>query len=118
MYECHTVGVDAVKRCTLVVMIEIVDIDHHLRIKIPMMFQRLDLSLETMKGKTYCFGPGKRRQDYHTKHCGACFSLKWCLYRIPITTVAVYHCQNPEKLNSMHSLGSVFLSKGIRGLEL
>ena len=62
MYECHTVGVDVVKHRTLVVMIEIMDIGHHRRIQIPMTFQRLDLSLEIMKGKTYCFGPGKRRQ--------------------------------------------------------
>jgi len=62
MYECHTVGVDMVKHCTLVVMIEIVDICHHPRIKILMTFQRLYLSLETLKRKTYCFRPGKRRQ--------------------------------------------------------
>jgi len=62
MYKCHTIGVDVVKHRTLVVMIEIVDITHHPRIKIPTMFQRLDLSLETLKGKTYCFGPGERRQ--------------------------------------------------------
>jgi hypothetical protein len=62
MYEFHTVGIDMVKHLTLVVVIEIVDIGHHLRIKIPMTFQRLDLSLETLKGKTFCFGPGKRRQ--------------------------------------------------------
>jgi len=43
-------------------MIEIVDTGHHPGIKIPMTFQRLDLSLETLKGKTFCFGPGKRRQ--------------------------------------------------------
>ena len=62
MYKCHTIGVDAVKHHMLVVMIEFVDIAHHPRLKIPMKFQRLDLSLETMQGKTYCFGPGKRRQ--------------------------------------------------------
>jgi len=62
IYWCHTIGVDVVKRRTLVVMIEIVDITHHLRIKIPTIFQRLDLSLETLKGKAYCFGPGERRQ--------------------------------------------------------
>jgi hypothetical protein len=51
-----------VKHRTLVVIIEIVDIGHHPRIKIPMAFQRLVLSLETLKGKAYCFVPGKRRQ--------------------------------------------------------
>ena len=41
------------------------------------------------------------------KCCGA-FSLKWCLSRIPIMTVTIYHCQNPEKLNPVCSLRSVF----------
>jgi hypothetical protein len=62
MYDCHTIGADIFKHRTLVVMIEIVDTGHHPGLKIPMTFQRLDLSLKTLKGKTYCFGPGKRRQ--------------------------------------------------------
>ena len=53
----------------------------------------------------------QKETDYHTKHCGACLSLKWCLSRILIMTVTIYHCQNPEKLNSVHSLRSVFQAK-------
>jgi hypothetical protein len=38
MYEYHTVGVDAVKHRTLVVVTDIVDIACHLRLKTPQYF--------------------------------------------------------------------------------